>query len=353
MLKDLDLSEPRDVVVVIPRTGKKEARTQTDSMGFQRTRARAANAQGQLAVNSTDAGQSPTQTGPLQQQHVSLEKGISRRKPVPERDSDGPGWWIQESDETVAEREGSELANSTRQLKKPSSGLGRQLRTLRENTSDLGLQARGAFEKFADESRELLRRNKRCELHIRLAYTPFDRAAVLKAMEESKFGPHPSSPGSPSRPESAMSRDGSEARTLRRVFSGGVLYVYLDHGTDLYSKSLEGYTKNMRCRLTVGRHSRETECSRSKLLDRKNPVFDQKLELILDGDEVDASKDEVIRVDLYTHHILLKPLHKGSVAVPLHEVIGRGQVQGSWPMQGVPRGQLTMSLTWVPTLQSE
>lgn len=135
-----------------------------------------------------------------------------------------------------------------------------------------------------------------------IAYTKFDKRELREAVAASRRGVRP-------RLSSADSAADDSGRALRRAFSGGVLYVYLDHATDLPSKSLEGYTKTMRCRVVVGSLVRETECSRAKLVSRRNPVFDQRLELILDGDDVERP-GTLLKVELLSAHLLLKPTSK-------------------------------------------
>ncbi|KFM23342.1 Extended synaptotagmin-3 [Auxenochlorella protothecoides] len=309
-LADLDLSQPRDLVVTVPRTGRRERKHRSDQVGFTAAQAR-------VAATPGVGGESG--------RGLDLDGHATRTGPA------GPA---RPADEGRGESEGSngDRGEEAREEEGKKAGVVRH---------DAAAAAEGV-PLWREEEPETA--PGQTSARQRVAFTRFDRQDIARAMEAAREGRAPSRNAGGHRDQSANSR------ALHSVFSGGVLYVHLDHGTDLASEGLEGYTKNMRCRLTVGSHSRETECSRSKLLNRRNPVFDQKLELILDGDEA-AEQDAVVRVDLYTVHLILKPTYKGHVAVPLQEVVSRRRVTGTWPLQGVSSGQLSMNLTWVNTLE--
>ncbi|KAL6775843.1 hypothetical protein ACKKBG_A18715 [Auxenochlorella protothecoides x Auxenochlorella symbiontica] len=332
-LADLDLSQPRDLVVTVPRTGRRERKHRNDQVGFTAAQARVAATPGVGGESGRglDLDGHATRTGPA---------GPARPADEGRGESEGSNG---DRGEEAREEEGKKAGAVRNDAAAAAEGVP-LWREEEPETAPGQTSARQRVGRLAEQSLEIFNLRKACELHIRVAFTRFDRQDIARAMEAAREGRAPSRNAGGHRDQSANSR------ALHSVFSGGVLYVHLDHGTDLASEGLEGYTKNMRCRLTVGSHSRETECSRSKLLNRRNPVFDQKLELILDGDEA-AEQDAVVRVDLYTVHLILKPTYKGHVAVPLQEVVSRRRVTGTWPLQGVSSGQLSMNLTWVNTLE--
>lgn len=98
------------------------------------------------------------------------------------------------------------------------------------------------------------------------------------------------------------------------------------------------------CRVTVGSQVKKTQANGMRLVSRTSPVLDQRMEFLIQGDELDS--DLTVEVELFRERFLLKDVFKGRVLVSLREVIDRGRLAGTWPMGGVNKGSLTMELIW-------
>lgn len=98
------------------------------------------------------------------------------------------------------------------------------------------------------------------------------------------------------------------------------------------------------CRVRVGSQVKKTQANGMRLVSRTSPVLDQRMEFIIQGDELDS--DLTIEVELFRERFLLKDVFKGRVLVSLREVIDRGRLAGTWPMGSVNRGSITMELVW-------
>lgn len=86
-------------------------------------------------------------------------------------------------------------------------------------------------------------------------------------------------------------------------------------------------------------------------LDARNPVFDQSLDFLVDGDLADRS-DTVVRVELWTMHMLLRPSYRGCVAVPLTRVIAASRLHDTFPLHDSESGRLEMTLEWLGTVDT-
>lgn len=96
--------------------------------------------------------------------------------------------------------------------------------------------------------------------------------------------------------------------------------------------------------MTVGSQVKKTQANGMRLVSRTSPVLDQRMEFLIQGDELDS--DLTVEVELFRERFLLKDVFKGRVLVSLREVIDRGRLAGTWPMGGVNKGSLTMELIW-------
>lgn len=95
------------------------------------------------------------------------------------------------------------------------------------------------------------------------------------------------------------------------------------------------------------RITRVTERGKVDFLHKRNPVFDESLELLVDGDTA-ASERTIVTLEIWACHFLRRDRFKGRAEVPLREVQRRRRIRGTWPLLGAPQpgGTLAMSLSW-------
>lgn len=166
-----------------------------------------------------------------------------------------------------------------------------------------------------------------------------------------------------------------------------MLYVYLDHATSLDS-SRRGFTRNIEARVKVGSISKHTEHGQGPFRHRANPVFDESVELIVDGETAQRRNLEV-SVEIWVLHLIRSPSFKvrparpagacwlpaalcctartgpptnstthhthpyvlqGRVSLPLRQIIERGKWRDTWPLENTAQGTLTMELSWMGAL---
>lgn len=82
-----------------------------------------------------------------------------------------------------------------------------------------------------------------------------------------------------------------------------------------------------------------------RMVSRTSPVLNQRVEFVVEGTAIKRG-DLVLEVEIFKHRIVRKPVFKGRVRVPLKQVIEHGRIADTWPMEGVPKGTLTMELVW-------
>ena len=146
------------------------------------------------------------------------------------------------------------------------------------------------------------------------------------------------------------------ARAIR-FLNGGMLYVNLNRAMHL--KQSKAITKKFRIRVAI--ESRGGEIYYEKFAERtgigkglnaRDPVFDQSVDILVDGD-VASDPQSVLRVDIFVVHIARKPGLRGSVTIELGKIIESGRIQDRWELQGsTTGGQIEMSLEWLRTLDS-
>ncbi|EFN58384.1 hypothetical protein CHLNCDRAFT_56823 [Chlorella variabilis] len=138
-------------------------------------------------------------------------------------------------------------------------------------------------------------RSKRCMLHITASYFPLtdqEIAAVAKEAGRQQRGE--------AEPATLSSSLGGASRLLR----SGILYVWLDRATNLKAKT--GFTKRMKVNVRVGSITKTTERGNVKLQHRANPVFEEMVELIVDGDTAQRS-NTLIHIEIVTEHLVRHP----------------------------------------------
>jgi len=179
-------------------------------------------------------------------------------------------------------------------------------------------------------------------IHMQVQYLPFTNEEVQAASDV------------------AAGRRGSETRTLsprmRRLLQGGMLFVNLTRARGLSGNS--GVAKKFRIKVKVGPRDRQPIYKKTaertgmgRGLDSRNPMFDQTVDFLIDGD-LAHSGDTIVRVEIWVIHILLRPTFKGFVEVPLSRVLAARRLHDSWPLEGIGTGQLEMDLEWLGTMQS-
>jgi hypothetical protein len=82
---------------------------------------------------------------------------------------------------------------------------------------------------------------------------------------------------------------------------------------------------------------------------RSNPVFDETLELLLDG-SLTRQPDLAIHVEVWVQHFILPSTFKGRVSIPLRQVLERRRLRDTWPLEGVRQGRITLELSWFSVL---
>ncbi|KAI3427265.1 hypothetical protein D9Q98_007197 [Chlorella vulgaris] len=173
-----------------------------------------------------------------------------------------------------------------------------------------------------------------CALHVRVSYVPFTREEIDVAMQMGR-------PGIVS-----ILRRLSRVSRVPELLRSGVLTIYLERAEGLTRKRQAGFTKGFKVKVTVGDHiSKVTERGKVSFQHRRDPAFDERLELIVDGDTAAAEASQ-IELEVWVSHFLRPDSFKGRAVVPLREVQSRRRLRGSWPLQDASSGSLTMELSW-------
>ncbi|GAB4820429.1 hypothetical protein N2152v2_007475 [Parachlorella kessleri] len=200
----------------------------------------------------------------------------------------------------------------------------------KEAIGQLGGQGQEALQRAIRVAAMALPSRKECKLHIQVSYSPFPQQELQAMLAGGDAG-------------ASLSRLSTSHSHMYQVLRGGVLYIHLNQAQHLIRK--RGLmTKNMRCRVSVGRYFKQTE--RGKKTNSRNPVFDQTMEFILDADTA-TNPDTVILLEIYDVHWLYMSEFKGRVVVPLQDVIRRQRMRDDWQLEGVDSGRLDMGLEWL------
>ncbi|KAL4458584.1 hypothetical protein ABPG75_013449 [Micractinium tetrahymenae] len=181
------------------------------------------------------------------------------------------------------------------------------------------------------------RSSRGCQVHIRCSFSAFTPDEVQAA------GAAAARPGIVT-----ILRRLSRQSRVPGLLRSGVLSIHLERAKNLSSRTQAGFTRNFTVKIDVGPHiSRVTERGKVDFLHKRNPVFDESLELLVDGDTA-ASERTVVTLEIWACHFLRRDKFKGRAEVPLREVQRRRRIRGTWPLQDAPQpgGTLAMSLSW-------
>ncbi|EFN56892.1 hypothetical protein CHLNCDRAFT_51690 [Chlorella variabilis] len=138
----------------------------------------------------------------------------------------------------------------------------------------------------------------------------------------------------------------SRVSRVPELLRSGVLTIHLEKAEGLSTMGQAGFTKKYKVKVSVGSISRVTERGKVTFQHRRNPVFDERLELLVDGDTA-AAEGSQIELEVWAAHFLRADSFKGSAVVPLRDVQRRRRMRGSWPLQHARSGSLLMELSWV------
>ncbi|KDD76721.1 hypothetical protein H632_c127p1 [Helicosporidium sp. ATCC 50920] len=328
-----------------------------------------------------DGGGPPTPRQPL------ARSASGRRSPLRPRDAADAGAPAAEQSPSPAERTPSPPASSPPKHSKKSKA---QLAAQEvDRLLDPARYETWEFESRPSSARRKNKARKRAHLFLRVAYVGFDPEEVQKVAREEmartesgainggdkdgldaamkKRAPGeapvpgleeastkaPTSPLSPRGPPAqrlpSLTNMPSPSDLLRKMVGGGVLVLHLDRATDLLSHGVNGLTGRLRCKIGVCGQRKTTEAVGGRLLNSANPVFAQRVEFILDQDDL-RHPDSVVDVEIWRERWLRGAVFKGRVSVPLQTVIEQGHVSDTWSLDGVAHGSLTLSLDWMRTL---
>ncbi|PRW33926.1 kinesin K39 [Chlorella sorokiniana] len=178
---------------------------------------------------------------------------------------------------------------------------------------------------------------RECLLHVRCSFSAFTREEVEAAGAASAGRPG----------IVTILRRLSRQSKVPGLLRSGVLHLHLERAEGLASKAQAGFTTNFKLKISVGPSiQRVTERGKVDFLHKRNPVFDESLELVVDGDTA-GNPQTLITVEIWSSHFVRKEKYKGKAVVPLHEVQRRRRLRGSWALQDAPPGaSLTMELSW-------
>lgn len=87
-------------------------------------------------------------------------------------------------------------------------------------------------------------------------------------------------------------------------------------------------------------------------LDARNPVFDQSIDFLVDGDLAHA-ESTVIGVELWCTHVVIRPSFKGAVVIPLADVLKTGQLHDTFHLEGGKGGRLELKMEWLWTAANQ
>ncbi|KAH7618895.1 putative Synaptotagmin-3 [Nannochloris sp. 'desiccata'] len=136
---------------------------------------------------------------------------------------------------------------------------------------------------------------------------------------------------------------------VSRLLRGGMLYIHLLRAEGLSPNT--GVTKTYKLFVKVGPRDGAPVYKKSaerrgmgRGLDARSPVFDERVDMLVDGDTAQR-RDTVITVEIWVKHFLLKPSYKGAVTLPLSSVLMAGKMRETWVIEG-GSGAMEMGLEW-------
>lgn len=170
------------------------------------------------------------------------------------------------------------------------------------------------------------RSTKDCKIDFTFAYFPFSQHDMNAATGYCSPGSNTMAPIAPQSQDHAALHSTVMSPRVRRILAGGVLHVRLYCAENLPTKSVS-FNKRFVVSIKVSRRSdavpryaKKAERGRGQGLDSRNPLFDQAIDFLIDGDTALAA-DSIITVEIWTQHLLRKATYKGTACVLLQKVI--------------------------------
>lgn len=186
---------------------------------------------------------------------------------------------------------------------------------------------------------------KECKIHLKIEFIKFSVSEV-NAVSDAVAG-------------KVSDQDAYQelSNRARRFIHGGMLYITLSRALNL--KSGTQITKKFRIVTTVGKRNESPQYSRvsertglGRSLNARDPVFDDSLDILLDGDCANDA-DSVVKVEVFVIHLGRKPKSRGFAVIDLADVIKSGRMQNKFDLKGkYSGGQIEMGLEWLPTMDS-
>ena len=146
------------------------------------------------------------------------------------------------------------------------------------------------------------------------------------------------------------------ARALK-FLQGGILFVNLNRAVNL-TKSTGTITKKFRIVVSVGTRGKDPKYEKiaertgiGKGLNAKDPVFDQSIDFLIDGDTA-RHQDTILKIEIYVVHVAKKPRLRGFLVIDFKDIVNSGRLQDRWSLENSPTGQLDMSLEWLPAVDT-
>jgi hypothetical protein len=129
------------------------------------------------------------------------------------------------------------------------------------------------------------------QIHVRCKFVPFTR-------QEAHAAAAAGGPGAAEQLRQLGLTDSAVPALLR----SGVLTVYIEKAEGLSSRMHDaGFTRNIKVKVSVGDVSKVTERSKVALLHRRDPVFNEGMELLVDA-ETATCQDEQVEVEVFIAH---------------------------------------------------
>ena len=189
--------------------------------------------------------------------------------------------------------------------------------------------------------------SKPCTIHLTIEYIRFS-ASEATIVSDACYG-------------TVEEATGLSARA-RRFLHGGMLYIHLNRAINLQKGT--HLTKKFKIVVTIYKEGCEhspmyTRISeKSGLLKQQNatnPIFDDDVDLLVDGDSV-RDPDTVLRVEIFVIHLGRKPKSRGHATIYFKDIIKARRMQQRWDLIGQSlqnRGQIEMCLQWLPTIHGK
>lgn len=138
---------------------------------------------------------------------------------------------------------------------------------------------------------------------------------------------------------------GKPNERVMNVLQGGLLYVEIRKASGLMSKPLymmgrPALPDLITVKVTVAGEEKFTAAAKGK-----DAAVDETLEFILGRKEIDAHEDLSVDIEVWDYRLINH--FKGRLSIPFKEIARNKRMKDNFSLQGVRRGQLTLSLSWM------